>query len=136
MITLCLRVIATGGILLANVPVRAGDWKPLLNGKDLSGWTAVGGPQSSWTVKDGVLTCSGKGSGWLSTDQQYGDFVQARQVRSFAVRSSRWISNMPVPVVTASSQRPSGEQSCTSVESAFGGDPSVSGSLPPSAALR
>jgi hypothetical protein len=52
----------------------AADWKTLFNGKDLSGWKAIDGPASSWHVEDGLLFCSGQGSGWLSTDAEYGNF--------------------------------------------------------------
>jgi len=64
-------------VLLAfSSRVDAGDWKPLFNfnGKDLSGWKAIDGPISSWHVEDGLLFCSGQGSGWLSTDAEYGNF--------------------------------------------------------------
>jgi len=52
----------------------AGEWESLFNGRDLTGWTAIDGPASSWQVEDGLLFCSGKGSGWLSTDKEYGNF--------------------------------------------------------------
>ncbi len=60
---------------LAAVGVaRSEEWKPLFNGKDLSGWKAIDGPATSWKVEDGLLYCSGQGSGWLSTDAEYGNF--------------------------------------------------------------
>ncbi|MCS7253414.1 MAG: DUF1080 domain-containing protein [Armatimonadota bacterium] len=46
---------------------------PLFNGKDLSGWKVMGA--QSWEVKDGVLICHGKGSGWLCTEREYENFV-------------------------------------------------------------
>jgi len=50
-------------------------WRPLFNGKDLTGWRPVpGGAGQSWSVVDGVLTCTGKGGGWLSTTDEYADF--------------------------------------------------------------
>ncbi|MDO8684436.1 MAG: DUF1080 domain-containing protein [Armatimonadota bacterium] len=49
------------------------DFVALFNGKDLSGWE-VEGPQA-WTVRDGVLYCSGEGIGWLRSKKQYKDFV-------------------------------------------------------------
>jgi hypothetical protein len=58
----------------AALTVAAGEWKPLFNGKDLSGWQAIDGPISSWKVEDGVLFCSGGGGGWLSTDKEYANF--------------------------------------------------------------
>ncbi len=61
-------------IALAAAQALAAEWKPLFNGKDLSGWQAVDGPMSSWKVEDGLLYCSGGGGGWLSTDRQYANF--------------------------------------------------------------
>lgn len=46
---------------------------PLFNGVDLSGWQVMGAP--SWSVKDGVIECSGEGGGWLRSDGQYRDFI-------------------------------------------------------------
>ena len=44
-------------------------WQPLLNGKDLTGWTCKEG---SWTVEDSVLTRRGGGDIW--TDARFGNF--------------------------------------------------------------
>jgi len=49
------------------------DWQKLFNGKDLAGWEEVGS-QGSWQAADGILYCSGKGSGWLSTAKTYANF--------------------------------------------------------------
>jgi len=46
---------------------------PLFNGADLGGWQVMGAP--SWSVKDGVIECSGAGGGWLRSSGQYRDFV-------------------------------------------------------------
>jgi len=48
---------------------------PLFNGKDLTGWTPVGGGAEAWGVEDGLLYTTGsEGGGWLSTEKTYGDF--------------------------------------------------------------
>ena len=41
--------------------------KELFNGRDLEGWKAVGTVSDTWTVKDGILHCSGKPRGYLRT---------------------------------------------------------------------
>jgi hypothetical protein len=46
----------------------------LLNGVDLTGWVVVGGDAGSWGVRDGVLSTTGEGGGWLSTDREYDNF--------------------------------------------------------------
>ena len=51
------------------------DFQALFNGKDLTGWAGVGGDQSNWRVKDGLLSCTGKpGSHWIATEEEYSDF--------------------------------------------------------------
>jgi N-sulfoglucosamine sulfohydrolase len=71
---------------------QSGPWKPLFNGKDLSGWTVAAGrrggggtpsapapdaptPAPSWKVEDGVLVGGlGAGRGSLVSDAQFKDF--------------------------------------------------------------
>lgn len=60
-------------LAVANI-ATADEWKPLFNGQDLTGWTAVDGPMSSWKVEEGLLYCSGGGGGWLSTTDEYANF--------------------------------------------------------------
>lgn len=50
------------------------DGVPLFNGKDLSGWEAVGGTIDCWVWQDGRLVCKGGKGGWLCTKDEYGDF--------------------------------------------------------------
>ena len=50
-------------------------WKSLFNGKDLTGWEAIGGPARNGKSDDGVLSCGGgMGHAWLSTTDQYKNF--------------------------------------------------------------
>ena len=54
------------------------DFKPLFNGKDLSGWQGMGGPLTNWKVDNGVLSCTGKaGSAWIATEKEYANFELA-----------------------------------------------------------
>jgi 3-keto-disaccharide hydrolase len=73
-------VLAAATLVLAQ---SAGEWKPLLNGKDLTGWTVAAGrgggaapPQpAQWKVENGVLVGGqGTGRGSLVSDEQYKDF--------------------------------------------------------------
>ena len=47
----------------------------LFNGKDLTGWTSFlkgGAPAAeTWSVKDGLLVCTGKPNGFLRTEKSY-----------------------------------------------------------------
>ena len=46
----------------------------LFNGMDLEGWQIIGTPDT-WGVEDGILYTDGDGSGWLSTENRYDNFV-------------------------------------------------------------
>jgi 3-keto-disaccharide hydrolase len=52
----------------------AQDFAPLFNGKDLTGWEAVGGTIDCWSFQDGKVVCKGGKGGWLCTKEQFGDF--------------------------------------------------------------
>jgi len=61
-------------------PITPKEVIPLFNGKDLSGWKphlsdASVDPQQVWSVKDGVLRCEGKPSGYIRTVEEYRDYV-------------------------------------------------------------
>ncbi len=45
---------------------------PLLNGRDLSGWTAIG--DANWSVQDGVLAADTGAMSFLVSDASYRDF--------------------------------------------------------------
>jgi len=55
--------------------IKPPQWKDLFNGKDLSGWTNVNTAEDTWTVRDGLIVCSGKPTGVMRTDRQYENFV-------------------------------------------------------------
>lgn len=46
----------------------------LFNGQDLSGWN-IEGTKEAWSVQNGLITCDGRGSGWLRSDWEYEDFI-------------------------------------------------------------
>jgi len=46
----------------------------LFNGINLEGWQIIGTP-GTWGVEDGILYTDGDGSGWLSTENRYDNFV-------------------------------------------------------------
>ena len=56
--------------------IAQGDgWRPLFNGKDLTGWQEVDNAgTTSWAVENGQLYTSGAGHGWLSTTEIYDNF--------------------------------------------------------------
>ena len=46
----------------------------LFNGRDLSGWVNVNCAPETWSVKDGVIHCTGVPTGALRTERQYENF--------------------------------------------------------------
>lgn len=53
----------------------AEDFKPLFNGKDLSGWVRVNCAPETFTVKDGLIVSTGIPTGVLRTDKQYENYI-------------------------------------------------------------
>ncbi|MBX9581373.1 MAG: DUF1080 domain-containing protein [Gemmataceae bacterium] len=83
------RLLAPAAVVLLIGVTPADDregFTPLFNGKDLAGWRTFGrkekdGPtaaidsKDSWSVVDGELRCTGKPTGYLVTEKEYGDYV-------------------------------------------------------------
>ncbi len=55
----------------ADVP----QFQDLFNGKDLTGWVDVNTSEDTWSVRDGLLVCSGHPIGVMRTAKQYENFV-------------------------------------------------------------
>jgi hypothetical protein len=58
--------------------VRAAEipqFRELFNGKNLSGWVNVNTAEDTWSVKDGLLVCTGHPIGVMRTERQYENFV-------------------------------------------------------------
>ena len=63
-------------------------FRPLWNGKDLTGWVRVNTAPSTWTIRDGMLICSGKPTGELRTDRMYQNFVLELEWRHMRPRGN------------------------------------------------
>lgn len=50
-------------------------FRELFNGKDLTGWVDVNTSKETWTVKDGLLVCSGQPIGVMRSEKQYENFI-------------------------------------------------------------
>jgi hypothetical protein len=48
---------------------------PLFNGRDLTGWVNANCAPETWSVRDGVIHCTGRPTGALRTDRQYENFI-------------------------------------------------------------
>jgi len=60
-----------GGAPAQTVP----SFRPLFNGKDLSGWVNVNTGKDTWRVQDGLLVCSGLPVGVMRSEKQYENFI-------------------------------------------------------------
>ncbi len=54
-----------------EVPV----FRELFNGRDLTGWVNVNTAPDTWSVRDGLLLCTGHPIGVMRTDRQYENFI-------------------------------------------------------------
>lgn len=50
-------------------------WSLLFNGKNLSGWHAIGNREAFSVDAEGNLACAGKDGLWIATDAEYKDFM-------------------------------------------------------------
>jgi len=48
---------------------------PLFNGRDLTGWVNANCAPETWSVRDGVIHCTGRPTGALRTTRQYENFI-------------------------------------------------------------
>ncbi|MBI5758611.1 MAG: DUF1080 domain-containing protein [Planctomycetales bacterium] len=64
-----------GQFQFRNIHITELDYKPLFNGKDLTGWEGGGAAADKcWVVQDGELHCTGQPGPWLKSVEQFGDF--------------------------------------------------------------
>jgi hypothetical protein len=68
---LALLAAGTGLLVAGDVP----EFRDLFNGKDLTGWVNINTDKDTWSVRDGVLVCSGHPIGVMRTDRQYENFI-------------------------------------------------------------
>ncbi len=65
-------------LLCGNSQARAEDvpqFRDLFNGKDLSGWVNVNTDKDTWSVRNGLLVCSGHPIGVMRSEKQYENFI-------------------------------------------------------------
>jgi len=69
-----------GTITLRNIMIKRldggdGEFVPLFNGKNLDGWVNVNCAPETWTVRDGMIICTGIPTGVLRTKKQYENYI-------------------------------------------------------------
>lgn len=50
------------------------DWRPMFNGRDLTGWTPLNVAPDTFSVRDGIIVSTGIPTGLLRTERQYENF--------------------------------------------------------------
>ena len=58
-----------------DTPVDPPQFVDLFNGKDLTGWVNVNTAADTWSVRDGLLVCSGEPIGVMRSDRHYENFI-------------------------------------------------------------
>ena len=66
-------------------------FEPLFNGKNLDGWVKVNTAPSTWSVKDGMIICSGKPTGEMRTKRMYQNFIMEVEWRHMKARGNAGI---------------------------------------------
>jgi hypothetical protein len=70
------RLLAATLLLAATAPAEeAPQFQDLFNGRDLSGWVDVNTSPATWSVKDGLLVCTGLPIGVMRSEKQYENFI-------------------------------------------------------------
>ena len=82
----CVALAAVASGCAARYPYPGGDaagdadaWTTILARQDLAGWKpflkdAKADPAATWSVKDGILTCTGTPVGYVATTEEYTDY--------------------------------------------------------------
>jgi len=68
----CCLSFLLGGVAGAD---DAPEFKSLFDGKTLNGWVNVNTGPDTWTIKDGILVCSGDPIGVMRSERQYENFI-------------------------------------------------------------
>jgi len=74
-----------------SVAVEDDGFRHLFNGKDLGGWVPVNTAPSTWSVRDGMIICSGKPTGELRTERMYQNFIMEVEWRHMKPRGNAGI---------------------------------------------
>lgn len=82
-----------GTITLRNIMIKPldggdGEFVPLFNGKNLDGWVNVNCAPETWTVRDGIIICTGIPTGVLRTKKQYENYILELEWRHMKKRGN------------------------------------------------
>ncbi|MHC4440550.1 MAG: 3-keto-disaccharide hydrolase, partial [Planctomycetota bacterium] len=72
----------------SNLQATGGEFAPLFNGRNLDGWLNVNCAPETWTVRDGMIICTGIPTGVLRTEKQYENYVLELEWRHMKKRGN------------------------------------------------
>ncbi len=76
-------------------------FRPLFNGKDLTGWVDVNTSPETWSVKDEMIICTGNPIGVMRSDRQYENFIMEIEWRHMEAGGNSgvfiWSEGTPFP---------------------------------------
>lgn len=80
-----------GALACVGAITAAENFMPLFNGKNFDGWHNVNCGPKTWTVKEGMIHCTGKPIGELRTTRMYENFVLELEWRHLKPRGNAGI---------------------------------------------
>jgi 3-keto-disaccharide hydrolase len=74
-ITLTMALAPLAASEQAPAPNQSSQFVNMFNGKDLSGWVNINTAEDTWTIRDGMVICSGRPLGVMCSEKQYENFI-------------------------------------------------------------
>ncbi len=78
-------------LLLAKIGFAEDGFRPIFNGKSFDGWRNINCGPKTWSVKDGMIHCTGKPIGELRTLKMYENFILELEWRHLKPRGNAGI---------------------------------------------
>jgi len=73
--SLMCAVLAALAVAFPAIAEAPAQFQPIFNGQDLTGWINVNTAEDTWSVRDGLLVCTGKPIGVMRSEKQYENFL-------------------------------------------------------------
>ncbi|MEE3364216.1 MAG: DUF1080 domain-containing protein, partial [Planctomycetota bacterium] len=78
-------------LLVAKNGFAEDGFRPIFNGKNFDGWRNINCGPKTWSVKDGMIHCTGKPIGELRTLKMYENFILELEWRHLKPRGNAGI---------------------------------------------
>jgi hypothetical protein len=72
---LATALLCTSSAIGQEIQDGSGDFVPLFNGRDFTGWVRTNTPESTWSYQDDLIVCTGKPIGEIRTEKMYQNFI-------------------------------------------------------------